>query len=253
MAVVKIPFTTYEASVQKAFDSINAKEILSGQSSILIKPNLVNASPHPVTTPVACCEAILNYIRSCSSADIVIAEGCGDASLDTPEIFERLGYAKMADQYGISLIDLNEAPLTKRENSSCPCFPEIHLPEIAFTHFIISVPVLKAHSYSMITGTLKNMIGFAPPKFYAGRFGTWKKSVFHEHMHQAIIDLNQYRRPDLTLMDATIGLADFHLGGKQCEPPVNRILAGFDPLAVDREAAALLGIDGERVPHLADA
>lgn len=250
MTVVKVPFTSYEESVKKVFDQINVRDILFDQSLILIKPNLINASPHPVTTPVECCEAIIRYIQSCSKADIVIAEGCGDPSLETPEVFHRLGYTSISDRYDISLVDLNEAPLSKLENKDCLCFPEMHLPDIVFTHYIISVPVLKAHSLSIITGSMKNMIGLAPPKYYSGNFGTWKKAVFHQDMHQAIIDLNRYRRADLTLMDATIGLADYHLGGAHCDPHVNQLIAGFDPLEVDREAAGLLGIDWKNVPHL---
>lgn len=252
MNLAKIPFISYDESVKEVFDSINANDVFADQASILVKPNLINASPHPVTTPVQCCEAIIKYIRSCSKAEIVIAEGCGDSSAETPEVFSRLGYTTLAEHYGISLIDLNEAPLVKLENSSCPCFPEIYLPEIAFNCFIISVPVLKAHSLSMITGSLKNMIGFAPPKYYSGNFGAWKKAVFHKNMHQAIMDLNRYRSPDMTLMDATIGLADYHLGGAHRDPPANQVIAGIDPLEVDREAARMLGIDWRRIPHLAD-
>jgi uncharacterized protein (DUF362 family) len=70
-------------------------------------------------------------------------------------------------------------------------------------------------------------------------------------MHQSIIDLNTYRHPDVTLMDATIGLADFHLGGRHCDPPVNALLSGYDPIEVDREAAGLLGFDWKSIPHLA--
>jgi len=51
---------------------------------------LTNASPHPVTTPAACCEAVIESIRSCSAAEVIIAEGCGDASLETDEIFDLL-------------------------------------------------------------------------------------------------------------------------------------------------------------------
>ena len=78
----------------------------------------------------------------------------------------------------------------------------------------------------------------------------WKKSVFHNHMHRAIIDLNRYRRSDLSLIDASIGLADFHLGGRHCSPPVNKIVAGFDPVHVDRIGAELLGLDWKQIPHL---
>ena len=124
------------------------------------------------------------------------------------------------------------------------------LPEIAFTHYIISVPVLKAHSFSDITGTLKNMMGFPPPKFYSGQYGTWKKAVFHQNMHQSIKDLCRYIKPDLTVMDATIGLSDFHLGGAHCSPPINRIIAGFDPFEVDRCGAGHLGFDWRDIPHL---
>ncbi len=130
-------------------------------------------------------------------------------------------------------------------------FPEMYLPEILFTHYLVSVPVLKAHSFSKITGTLKNMIGAAPPKHYSGKYGSWKKAVFHGDMHASITELNLYRTPDLSLMDATIGLPEFHLGGRQCDPPMNKLIAGFDPLEVDRKAAELLGFDWHGINHLA--
>lgn len=124
------------------------------------------------------------------------------------------------------------------------------LPEILFSHWLISVPVLKAHSLSMITGTLKNMVGVVPPRHYAGREGIWNKASLHRDLHQAIVDLNRYRCPDLTVMDASVGLASFHLGGPECAPPVGRILAGTDPLHLDRRAAELLALDWRDIPHL---
>ena len=69
-------------------------------------------------------------------------------------------------------------------------------------------------------------------------------------MHQAIVELNQYRSPDLSLVDASVGLADFHLGGRHCSPPLAKIIAGYDPLEVDRRAAELLGLNWEQIPHL---
>ena len=52
MNLITIDFCSYHESVSSALDSIGAGNILAKQSSILIKPNLINASPHPVTTPV---------------------------------------------------------------------------------------------------------------------------------------------------------------------------------------------------------
>ena len=245
-----INYTSYQKSIPEALDAINAKDVIAEQSAVLIKPNLVNDSPHPVTTSPECCEAVIEYIREYSDVEVVIAEGTGDSVMETDEVFKKLGYCELAEKYNVRLIDLNHEPLKKIKNDSCTVFPEIYLPEITFSHYIISVPVLKAHSLATITGTLKNMMGFAPPKYYSGHYGSWKKAVFHKNMQQSIIDLNQYRTPDFTLMDASVGLADFHLGGAECSPHVNKIIAGHNPVEVDRKAAELLGFNWHDIPHL---
>ncbi len=249
--IAEIEFASYPESVPEALDAIGAAETLKSQTAVLIKPNLINASPFPITTPVECVEAVIQYVRSCSDAQIVVGEGCGDAHLETDAVFDALGYRELARRQAVELIDLNHASLTRLENAECPVFKEMYLPEIAISHFLISVPVLKAHSFSQITGTLKNMIGLAPPKHYSGKFGSWKKAVFHGQMHESIIDLNRYRTPDLSLMDATVGMPEFHLGGAHCDPPLNKLLASFDPIAVDRRGAELLGLDWQTIDHLA--
>jgi len=248
---VIIEFDSYERSIHKALDALDAVKQLTEQKAILIKPNLVNDSPPPITTPPEACEAIITYIRKHSSADIVIAEGCGSATLETDEIFKRLGYTDMAERLGIPLHDLNYGPARTLTKPGCPVFPEIHLPEIAFTHYIISVPMLKAHSLAKMTGTLKNMLGFAQPGFYSGTYGIWKKAFFHGRMQDSLIDLNRYLMPNLTVMDCSVGMVEHHLYGPHCDPPVNKILAGFDPWEVDREAAGLLGLNWKDIRHIA--
>jgi len=247
-----VEFTSYEESVALALDEIGAADILAGQKKVLLKPNLVNASPPPITTPPEFCEAVIAYVRSCSDAQIEVAEGSGDATRSTAEIFEILGYADLAENYNVKLVDLNEAPLTRLTIPDRPVFPEMYLPKIAFTHFIVSLPVLKAHSLAGVTGALKNMMGFAPPKYYMGSGGSWKKSVFHLRMQQSIKDLNAYIKPHLAVMDATVGMPEYHLGGRHCDPPVNKILASLDPCGMDRRAAGLLGLNWKDIGHLRD-
>jgi len=251
--IITEPLTNYKEAVHKALSKLNAQPQIASQQAIMIKPNLVNDSPYPVTTPPECCEAIIDYVRSISNANIVIAEGTGDASMETDDVFHALGYQKLSQKMNIPLIDLNHAPLRRLTNNQCKVFKEMFLPECIFDHFLISVPVLKAHSLSEITGTLKNMMGAAPPKYYSGKHGIWKKAVFHGNMHDSIIDLNRYRTPDLTVMDAGIGLPEYHLGGRECSPPLKKILVGFDPLMMDRTAAELIDIDWRTVKHLGKA
>ncbi len=251
MDIIKIDFLSFKKSIKDALDSIGAHKKIAEQTAILIKPNLTNNSPHPITTSPECCEVIIEYIRQHSKAEIVIAEGCGDASYETDEIFESLGYTAMAKKLDVPLFDLNHGPVKILKNSDCSVFPEMYLPEIAFDHYIISVPVLKAHSLAGITGTLKNMMGFAQPKYYSGQYGVWKKAVFHGKMQESIIDLNKYLIPDLSIMDCSIGLAEFHLGGPHCDPLVKKIIAGYNPWEVDREATGLLGLGYNSIEHIA--
>jgi len=250
MKTITMPFSTYDDSIPEILDRIGAAAVLGKQSRILIKPNLINADPHPVTTPAACCEALVRYIRDCSDAALVIAEGCGIPDMTTDEIFARLGYAELARRWGVALVDLNTAPLREVSQPANRRYPIMMLPEIAMTHYLISVPVLKAHSLAAITGTMKNMMGLLPPHHYGRNGGAWRKAAFHENLHQSIRELNACRAPDLSVMDASVGLAAFHLGGPCCEPPAAAIIAGGDPIAVDRRAAELLGLDWRRIPHL---
>ena len=245
-------FTQYEDTVARCLESAGIEKLLSESRPVMLKPNLVNDSPFPVTTSPDFCQAVIHVIRKYTSAPIVIAEGSGDAHLETTEIFSRLGYTSLDRQLDIKLIDLNHEPLRKLKNRSCRVFPEMWLPEAVFHHILISLPVLKAHSLSDMTGSLKNMIGIAPPEHYSGQYGTWKKAVFHNRINQSIVDLNRYRTPDFTIMDATVGLADYHLGGRHCDPPVNRIIAGFDARQIDRTAAGLLGMSWEKIPYLCE-
>lgn len=104
-----------------------------------------------------------------------------------------------------------------------------------------------------LNGT-KTLMGFAPPRHYSGdRRGCWEKAGSHENLDQAIMDLNHYRNADLAVMDATVGFSKSHLGGPECDPPIGKILAGFDPLETDRIAASLLGLDWHDVGHLSEA
>ena len=248
-SVVSVPFTDYPDSVRRAFNIAGGAKALAGFDAILLKPNLVDGSPFPVTTHPDFTEAVIHAIRESTDAPIVIGEGCGDRYMETDQVFKALGYTDLAARTGVELLDLNHAELIKLSNPQCPVFPEFWLPKVATTHAVVSLPVLKGHSMAKVTGTLKNMMGVAPSTHYQ-RPGGWKKSKFHEHLHQAIRDLNRYVTPHLTLMDASVGLTTYHLGGPKCDPPINRILAGTDPLALDREAAGLLGFDWRDIAHL---
>lgn len=248
--VFTTPFVDFSRSLPPLLDATNLREKVAHQETILIKPNLVEPLEPPITTPVSLVAELIDYLRHhCPQTTIVIGEGSGSPEHSTFDVFQALGYTALAIDLSIDLLDLNEMACRKKSRPDCSRFPELYLPTLLDDVFILSVPVLKAHSMSDVTLTLKNMIGCAPPAHYQ-EGGYWRKSAFHTDIHRAIFELNQYRSADFTLLDATVGMAEAHLWGPTCNPPVNRLAASWDPVAIDSYGATLLGRNWQDIDHI---
>jgi uncharacterized protein (DUF362 family) len=216
---------------------------------VLVKPNLVESLLPPITTPVALIEALVDYLQSHTTAKIIIGEGTGAMNYNTWHPFNELGYSELAKEKGVDLVDLNEAELIFLKKEECLRWPQMYLPKIVCDSFLLSVPVLKAHSLAGVTLTMKNMMGCVPPSHYR-QGNSWKKSAFHNKIQESVADLNRYRKPDFTLLDATVGMPEAHLWGPSCDPPVNILAAGSDPVAMDAYGSGLLGIDWQCIGHI---
>ncbi|MDH4227259.1 MAG: DUF362 domain-containing protein [Deltaproteobacteria bacterium] len=241
----------WKASVDAILDA--ARLDTGDKKRVLLKPNLVEAMAPPVTTPVELVEALVDGLRErLPGVEIIIGEGCGAASYDTPHAFDELGYTKMAKRRNVGLVDLNKEPLRKLSNPELTRWPEFYLPDILFDSFIISVPVLKAHSLAGVTLTMKNMMGAVPPLHYRAG-GHWKKSAFHSMMQESVLDLNMHRTPDFTVIDATIGMSEAHLWGPHCDPKPGIIIAGYDPVMTDAYGAKVLKRRWQDIGHIRDA
>jgi uncharacterized protein (DUF362 family) len=240
--IARVKFYDYTRSVNRALDLIDTPARLPQQGLIIIKPNMTNSSPPPVTTSVAAVEAVYRYCRAHTKAEIAIGDGCGSGR--TEDVFTALGYSALAGKYGLELIDLNEAETVLLKDKNALQLKEFHMPRIVQKAFIISLPVLKDHSFTKTTIAMKNMFGLAPGKFYAGG---WNKSKLHNpSTDKSVVDICRYKRPDLSIVDASIALTGMHLSKKK----IGLILAGFDPVAVDAVGSELLGHDPRRLPYL---
>jgi len=242
--VAKVQFTSYQDSIPKALDLIGTGDRLPRDGLIILKPNLTNSSPPPVTTDVKAVEAVYEYCRARTKAQIIIGEGSGSGR--TCDVFAALGYTDFARQRRIQLVDFNDAETIELENPAALNLKKFHLPRIARDAFIISIPVLKDHDFTKTTIAMKNMFGLAPGKYYAGG---WNKSQLHRpSTDDSVVDVCLYKSPGLSIVDASVALTGGHLAGKKKH--VGMILAGFDPVAVDAVGSRLLGHEPEWVHYL---
>ncbi|MDD3927976.1 MAG: DUF362 domain-containing protein [bacterium] len=118
-------------------------------------------------------------------------------------------------------------------------FKEVMVPEILLRTEVITIPVIKSHNKTVITGSLKNQWGCI------GKL----RHNYHPVVHQAIADVNRAVQPRFAVMDGTIGMEGN--APKSGRPRiVNLVLASGDLVALDTVQAVITGFDPAAVKHL---
>jgi len=251
MSLIIKNFNSYQTTIPEVLNESGLADIIRKQKQILIKPNLTTCVKPPATTPVQLVEEIVKFCQKNSQAKIIIGEGAGGC--DTARCFKELGYEEMAKKYEVELLDLNRAARVYKN--------DIALPKIAFDSFIINVPVLKEHSAAKLTAAMKNVFGFYLNKEYVNkigqwvgaifRLGWWNKSELHaKGVNKSIVKLNQLIKFDFNIVDGSVGQRGNEVYGTPCNPPIGKIIAGFDVKEVDKECAKLLQIDPGKIDYL---
>ena len=217
------------------------KSRLRTSMRVCIKPNLVVSRPadEGATTHPEIVEGIVQYLQDSGLRDIVIAEGSwvGDS---TRRAWQNCGYAALAKQYGVELVDTKQDKVLRRKAGKL----ELEVCEsIASADYLINVPVLKGHCQTDMTCCLKNMKGCIPDS---------EKRRYHSMgLHKPIALLNTQIVPDLHVIDSICGDLTFEEGGNPIAS--NRILLGFNAVLLDSYCAQLMGYRPDEIHHLRHA
>ncbi len=123
----------------------------------------------------------------------------------------------------------------------------VHLEEIETVREIfevdvfINIPIAKNHGLTLLTNSMKNMMGLntraTNVKFHLD--GPSRNDP--DFLAQCIADLNLVRKPDLIISDVMEVIVTNGPGGPGDIVSPNRVVAGFDPVAVDAYCADLVG------------
>lgn len=211
---------------------------------VIIKPNIVEPSPPPVTTDVRVVEGIVKALKKAGIIDVAVAEGSGTG--DTMDNFQKLGYTELDTE----LVDLDKEKTVRLQVNNHRVWKHITVPEILINAFIISVPVLKEHSMCGVTLSLKNMIGILPARDYSG-YWTYKKSQVHKYdTDGCIADIISVISPRWAIVDSTIGMRGSHLSGTPIAPPINLVYGSDVPFEADKFGCELLGKNWQNIRYL---
>ncbi len=232
---ISIKFKSYSETIPRLLEVVHLDRELKKHNTIVLKVSLRDDDfLSSDNTPVAFAEEVLKYCinNKNPSTEIFIVEGA--ESDDTTELFENLGYKKLAEQYNVGLVDLNDTETEEVNSVKFSRFEQVIFPKILKDSFVISLPTLSEDYETGVYGSLASMIGAFPKKHYKSFLSRIKNKIRNWPIEYSIHDVSVCKMPNFAIADTS---------------SKGIILAGL-PLEIDKQLAKLLGKEWKQVKHL---
>lgn len=218
------------------------RRFISRGDVVVIKPNIgwdrtpeqaANTNPHVVAEVVRLCQ-------EAGAAKVILT----DVSCNEPRrCFERSGIAGAARSEGAQVIlpeerKFREVDLRGDVLRLWPVFE----PFLAADK-MINIPIAKHHSLTGATLGMKNWYGILGGQ----------RQRLHQHIHESLVDLADFMRPTLTIIDAyRVLMRNGPTGGNLDDVVFKKtLIAGTDPVALDAYAAKVYwDLDSQTLRYL---
>jgi uncharacterized protein (DUF362 family)/NAD-dependent dihydropyrimidine dehydrogenase PreA subunit len=215
---------------------------------VLLKPNLLRSS-----TPG---EAIITHPTIVRALVVLVQEVGAQAVIgDSPGVpygtagmrsfYAKAGLMAVAEETGAELIYSSTA--VQLPHPSGELIKMVDAMEIVTqVDSIISLPKLKTHGLTGFTGATKNLFGLVPGLV---KIGYHAKLQTAEQFSEMLIDLLQFHKPVLTVMDAVVGMEGNGPSGGDPRQ-LGLLLVAKDGIALDLVATSMVGIGPQSVAPL---
>jgi uncharacterized protein (DUF362 family) len=263
----RVALTTGNNRADMAFRALQpfSKEIAQsiGKRRVILKPNIVNTNVQLASTHVDTLEGVLEFLKSIGKTEnVIIAESAANGpALDG---YNNCGYFRMADKYGVKLVDLDQQPFDVvyvfDEKDFKPHAARLSHMMLDPDSYIVSVARMKTHDRVFATLSLKNVVFGAPIKDNGFSFDpsskkgtTTHKPILHgsgfRGINYNLYAMSRQLHPHLAIVDGFEGMEG---NGPNDGTPVDHkvCIAGLDWLSVDRVGIELMGIDFANVGYL---
>jgi len=211
---------------------------------LLLKPNLLSGKvpDKAVTTHPAVFQAVASLFKS---AGATLSYGDSPGFGRSASVATRAGLAEVAEQLNITLADF--------QNGRTVSFPEGRLCKQFFiaegalnADGIISLPKLKTHALTRMTGAVKNQFGCVPGMLKGEFHGRFNKV---DRFSEMLVDLTRFLSPRLYIMDGIVAM-EGNGPGNGTPRNMGVLLLSEDPVALDTVVCRLIDLDPNLVPTI---
>jgi uncharacterized protein (DUF362 family) len=225
--------------VRKTLDAAGGiTRFVSKGSVVALKPNLswARAPQFAATTNPEVLQAVVELCQEAGAKEVRIVD---NTIHDARQCFALSRASAVAKDTGAELVFPRSTLMRDMKIGGDRIDSwAVYIP-IVEADVLINLPIAKHHSLSTLTLGMKNWIG-------AVGGGRWS---LHQDIHRTVVDLAQFFKPTVTLIDAVrILTANGPSGGSTADVEVkNTLILSNDPVAADGAAAMLFDRKPEEI------
>lgn len=232
------PAAKVHAAVREAMELADYQSFIPRGEPVALKPNLGwdILMPGAVSAPWVV-EGVIEVLKDHASALYIVESD--QVVVNVEDAVRKTRILEVCKKYGVEWVNMSKGKFVRSKDDSRLVLKAIHLPEILTRTHLVTLPLMKTHNKSTITGALKNQWGCLETL----------RHNFHPVLSEALADLNRILQPKFAVMDATIGMEGN--GPKSGFPKeMGLVLASGDLVALDATAAQIMGFDPRQIEHL---
>jgi len=242
--VVDAHYSQMEKVVENIFQAF---PLSFGGKKVVIKPNILGPYPAEkgITTHPSLVHALVAALKK-RGASCIVGDNPGMSGYAANERCARIaGIFDAADGCFVNFAQETvqvevKSRLLKKLVVSKP---------VLDADIVINVPKFKTHLQTQITGAVKNMFGILVG---AEKARVHLSAPRPEDFSEALVDIYQMRVPDLTVMDAIVGMEGNGPSSKDLRP-IGKVLASENGVSLDALMAAMMGLTPQSIDYLRTA
>jgi uncharacterized protein (DUF362 family) len=239
VALLKTSPERVAADVQRAMEMAEWRSFITPGADVALKVNLGwdKLIPGSISAPWVV-EGVIRTLRDYVNRIYLV-----DSSQVVVDVEKALRVSRLdrvCSAYRVEWVNLSQGRFVRIRDESHLVLKDVMIPEILLQTQVITVPLMKTHNKSVITGAIKNQWGCLREL----------RHNYHLVLSEALVDVNRIVKPRFAVMDGTIALEGN--GPKSGIPKeMSLLLASSDLVALDAVAAEIMGFDPTRIEHLA--